>query len=122
MCDHTAAVFPLAFESGGQIQTNFMQGGGLSGTKFYMFHENRQLGRDPVNACPRGRAAVSACQLIYTVGGVSLYRSSVPRPLSVGNSRCLSLAFFNIFFLPLVRLENKNNTFHLQRALQTSTN
>lgn len=93
-----------------------------------MFHENRQLGRDPVNACPGGRAAVSACQLIYIVGGVSLYRSSVPRPLSVGNSRSLSLAFcFLIFFLvrgffPLVRFENKNNTFHLQRALQTSAN
>lgn len=64
-----------------------------------MFHENRQLGRDPVNACPGGRAAVSACQLIYTVGGVSPYTRSVRRPLSVGNSRSLSLAFSFFFFL-----------------------
>lgn len=64
-----------------------------------MFHENRQLGRAPVNAWPRGRAVVLACQLIHDVGGVSLYRSSVLRPLSVGNSRSFSLAFsFLIFF------------------------
>lgn len=88
-----------------------------------MFHENRQLGRAPVSAWLRGRAVVMACWLICGVGGVSLYRSSVLRPLSVENSRSLSLAFsFLIFFLHLVRLENKNNTFHLQRALETSAN
>lgn len=89
-----------------------------------MFHENRQLGRDPVNACPGGKAAVLACQLIYTVGGMSLYWSSAARPPSVGNSRSLTLAFSFLiyFFFPSVRLENKNNTFHLQRALQTSAN
>lgn len=59
-----------------------------------MFHENRQLGKAPANAWPRGRAVVMACQLIYGVGGVALYRSSVLRPLSVGNRRSLSLAFF----------------------------
>lgn len=85
-----------------------------------MFHENRQLGRD---AWPRGRTVVLACQLMHGVGGVSLYRSSVLRPLSVGNSRSLSLAFsFLILFSHLVRLENKNNTFNLQRALETSAN
>lgn len=58
-----------------------------------MFPENRHLGRAPVSPWPRGRAVVMACWLIYDVGGESLYRNSVPRPLSVGNSRSLSLAF-----------------------------
>lgn len=61
-------------------------------------------------------------EVINGVGRVSLYRSSVPRPLSVGNSRSLSLAFSFLIFLHLVRLENKNNAFHLQRGLETSAN
>jgi len=56
-----------------------------------VFCENGQLGRDPVNACPGGRAAVSARQLIDSVGGVSVQELG-PETLSAGNSRSLSMA------------------------------
>lgn len=63
-----------------------------------MFHENRQLGRAPVNAWPRGRAVVLACQLIHDVGGVSVQELSPETSLCRKQQKFFSSLFFLDFF------------------------
>lgn len=94
MCDHSAAVFPLTFEFGEKIQQISCRGRGLSGIEFYMFHENRQLGRAPVNAWPRGRAVLMVCQLLNGVGGVSVQELSPENSLFRGQPKSFTVLFF----------------------------